>query len=133
MYESGVVQSVSGKIVQVKCGTPSSCHSCKSPLCSRKDRIIPTRNSNNFPLEPGDEVEFYIAPGKTIFESFIVLMLPLFLFILFFVAGEFVFHLDTEFKKVLCGIIGIGNGFLIALFYSRMRKNKDIPVITRKW
>jgi len=132
MYECGVVQSVSGDKVTIKCGTNSTCAGCKSPLCSRKDRIFTARNVNKFDLKEKDEVEFMLPSGRTVFESFLVLILPLILFIVFYYIGKNLFNFESEGKKILCGILGIANGFLISLFYSKLRKDKDIPIITRK-
>ena len=132
MYECGVVQKISGDTVTIKCGTNSTCAACKSPICRKKDRIFQVRNSNGFDLSEGDEVEFLLPSGRTVFESFLVLILPLLLFIVFYFIGKGIFGAEREGKNILCGVLGIGNGFLIALFYTRLRGTKDIPIITRK-
>ncbi len=132
MYECGVVQKITDKIVTIKCGTNSTCAACKSPICSKKDRIFEVRNTQGFELAEGDEVEFLLPSGRTVFESFLVLILPLLLFILFYYIGKGIFGADSEGKNILCGVLGIANGFLIALFYKRLRGSKDIPIITRK-
>jgi len=132
MYECGVVQKITDKIVTIKCGTNSTCAACKSPICSKKDRIFEVRNTQGFALAEGDEVEFLLPSGRTVFESFLVLILPLLLFIVFYYIGKGIFGADSEGKNILCGVLGIANGFLIALFYKRLRGSKDIPIITRK-
>jgi positive regulator of sigma E activity len=132
MYECGVVQKITDKIVTIKCGTNSTCAACKSPICSKKDRIFEVRNTQGFDLAEGDEVEFLLPSGRTVFESFLVLILPLLLFIVFYYIGKGIFGADSEGKNILCGVLGIANGFLIALFYKRLRGSKDIPIITRK-
>ena len=132
MYECGVVQKVSEKIVTIKCGTNSTCAACKSPICRKKDRIFEVRNSQGFDLAEGDEVEFLLPSSRTVFESFLVLILPLLLFIVFYYIGKGIFGADSEGKNILCGVLGIANGFLIALFYTKLRGSKDMPVITRK-
>jgi positive regulator of sigma E activity len=132
MYECGVVQKITDKIVTIKCGTNSTCAACKSPICSKKDRIFEVRNTQGFELAEGDEVEFLLPSGRTVFESFLVLILPLLLFIVFYYIGKGIFGADSEGKNILCGVLGIANGFLIALFYKRLRGSKDIPIITRK-
>ena len=90
------------------------------------------RNTQGFELAEGDEVEFLLPSGRTVFESFLVLILPLLLFIAFYYIGKGIFGAESEGKNIICGLIGIANGFLIALFYKRLRGSKDIPVITRK-
>ena len=132
MYECGIVQKITDKIVTIKCGTNSTCAACKSPICSKKDRIFEVRNTQGFELAEGDEVEFLLPSGRTVFESFLVLILPLLLFIVFYYIGKGIFGADSEGKNILCGVLGIANGFLIALFYKRLRGSKDIPIITRK-
>ncbi len=132
MYECGVVQKITDKIVTIKCGTNSTCAACKSPICSKKDRIFEVRNTQGFDLAEGDEVEFLLPSGRTVFESFLVLILPLLLFIVFYYIGKGIFGANSEGKNILCGVLGIANGFLIALFYKRLRGSKDIPIITRK-
>ena len=132
MYECGVVQKISDRIVTIKCGTNSACAACKSPICNKKDRIFEVRNNQGFELAEGDEVEFLLPSGRTVFESFLVLILPLLLFIAFYYIGKGIFGAESEGKNIICGLIGIANGFLIALFYKRLRGSKDIPVITRK-
>ncbi|MBQ3319456.1 MAG: SoxR reducing system RseC family protein [Spirochaetia bacterium] len=132
MYECGVVQKISDRIVTIKCGTNSACAACKSPICNKKDRIFEVRNTQGFELAEGDEVEFLLPSGRTVFESFLVLILPLLLFIAFYYIGKGIFGAESEGKNIICGLIGIANGFLIALFYKRLRGSKDIPVITRK-
>ena len=132
MYECGVVQKISDRIVTIKCGTNSACAACKSPICNKKDRIFEVRNNQGFELAVGDEVEFLLPSGRTVFESFLVLILPLLLFIAFYYIGKGIFGAESEGKNIICGLIGIANGFLIALFYKRLRGSKDIPVITRK-
>lgn len=132
MYECGVVQKISKKIVTIKCGTNSTCAACKSPICKKKDRIFEVRNSQGFELAEGDEVEFLLPSGRTVFESFLVLILPLLLFIVFYYIGKGIFGAESEGKNILCGLLGIANGFLIALFYKKLRGNQDMPVITRK-
>ena len=98
----------------------------------KKDRIFEVRNVNNFELAEGDEVEFLLPSGRTVFESFLVLILPLLLFIVFYYIGKGIFGAESEGKNILCGLLGIANGFLIALFYKKLRGNQDMPVITRK-
>ena len=132
MYECGVVQKISGKEITIKCGTNSTCAACKSPICKKKDRIFDVRNTHGYQLEVGDEVEFLLPSGRTVFESFLVLILPLLLFIVFYYVGKGIFDADSEGRNILCGLLGLANGFLIALFYKKLRGNRDIPVITRK-
>lgn len=132
MYECGRIIKVSGKKCTVACGTEKACQACKSPLCSKRDRLFDVRNQQGFDLKPGDNVEFLLPSGRTIFESFLVLILPLFMFIIFYYLGMGIFDLTTDGPKILCGVAGIGFGFLIALIYTKIRKDKDIPVITKK-
>lgn len=132
MYEKGIVRKVSDKTVTVSCGTEESCKGCKSIFCSKKDRIFSVRNPKKIEVEKGDEVEIYFSPGKTIFESFLVLIMPLLMFILFYFACDLIFDFKKEIYKVISGITGIAVGFISVFIYGKIRQNKDIPVLIKK-
>ena len=62
--------------------TSAGCSSCAgNSFCNVKAHTYTALNPQKLELEPGDEVEVFLPPGKTIFSGFLVLIFPLILFI----------------------------------------------------
>ena len=118
-------------MVVIGCGDAGACKSCGgSAFCSVKERTFKAANSNNLDLKEGDEVSVFLPPGQTVLAAFMVMILPLLLFILFFIIGGRIFPSLSEGIKVLFGLVGLAGGFLISFIYSRLTRKTRVPVIT---
>jgi positive regulator of sigma E activity len=143
MTEIAKILSISGKIAEVACEEAAGCKSCSgNALCSVKTRRFEALLSPKLytPSElsitpgepkPGDRVEVYIPPGKTIVAGFMVLMVPLLLFIASFALGGQLLPHRSEALHALFGIAGLGLGFLVAFGYNKVTGKKNLPIITK--
>ncbi len=132
MYEAGKVIKINNKVVSVKCEKSEQCKSCSSTFCNVKDRRFKALNSKNIELQIDDTVEVFISPGKTIFSSFVVLIFPLIMFILgYFLSGK-IFNFQTDALKAAGGAAGLFIGFILSFLFNMLKKNQNLPVITRK-
>ena len=132
MYEPGKIIKINNKTATIKCGKPEACKSCSSSFCNVKDRKFKALNSKNLDIQIDDEVEVYIAPGKTILSSFIVLIFPLIMFVLGYFLSGMLFNFQTDALKAAGGAAGLFIGFIISFIYNMLRKSQSLPVITRK-
>jgi positive regulator of sigma E activity len=101
--------------------------------CSQKkhNNAIQVYNPSGFPVKKGDKVEIYAHPGKTILAGFLVFIVPLILFVVFYFTGSLVFPSADDGVLFFCGIAGVAAGFLLNLFISMARRQKDLPEITK--
>ena len=132
MYEPGKIIKINNKTVTIKCGKPEECKSCSSSFCNVKDRKFKALNSKNLDLKVDDDVEVYIAPGKTILSSFIVLIFPLIMFVLGYYLSGLFFNFQTDALRAAGGAAGLFIGFILSFIYNMLRKNQSLPVITKK-
>lgn len=79
----------------------------------------------------GDIVEIYLSPWKAIKAGFMILMLPLILFLLFYFAGSGWLLAGNESGSLLLGTAGIALGFLINLVLKLKSKQQELPMILR--
>lgn len=135
MTETGKIISLKGAQAEVVCDEAAGCKSCSgSAFCNVKTRRFEALLSRKLqdapnPPQPGDRVEVYIPPGKTIAAGFMVLMVPLILFISGFVLGSRILPGRSEGLHALFGLAGLAGGFLIALGYNRITGKNHLPVI----
>lgn len=78
-------------------------------------------------LKTGDLVEYSVAPAKTIFSAFLVLIVPLLLFLAFFLFARHILGAVNDLLCFAAGLPGMALGFLLSGLYSK--KSSDIPVI----
>ena len=132
MYEHAIVTSIGeNHQISVTCQT-ESCANCKGGMfCSVKGKTFIATNSNDLPLNTGDEVELYLPPGKTVFSGFITLLFPLLLFPLGYYLPSLLSSDPTELIKAMCGLIGIVLGFVIGRIFSQVKGKEYMPTITR--
>ncbi len=125
------IKEIDGSRVLCTCST-SACKSCSgSGFCNIKIREIEVRNPRNLEVHPGDTIEIYLPPGKTIFAGFLVMIFPLLLFGLFFMLTGRIFPGTGEGIRVLAGVAGITAGFLISWAYSKLTNSRNIPEIVK--
>jgi len=130
MYEHVVVERIDAQgTVFVGCDA-KACGNCSgSMFCNVKHKTFPAKNPDGLDLRPGDVVELYLPPGKTIFSTFMILMVPLAMFLAgYYLAGLFNAQ-ASELTRFFFGIGGVLTGFLIAWLFFRKRRNSYIPVI----
>ena len=130
MNETAIICDINGTTIRAtissECG--ESCLNCSKP--KHKDSIH-VLNTSHLDIKVGDRVEIYASPGKTILAGFLIFIVPLLLFIVFFFVGQRITGTDGELIPFLCGIGGIGVGFLINVVVKSIRKQKDLPEIIK--
>ena len=133
MKEVGRVNTIDGDQISLTCGTDAACEGCAAgALCKTKGRDIIALNRQHLDLAPGDHVEIFLPPGRTIFAGFSVLIFPLLTFIAAFVVTSALLPESTEGTRALFGVLGLGIGFLLSYLYNHTAKTRNYPVITRK-
>lgn len=132
MYERGIVTSVEGDIVTIKCGKPGQCKACSSSFCNIKTREFRALNSSFLELKNGDEVEVYISPARTIAYSFMVLIFPLIMFIAGYYLANVFFGISSEGLRALAGLSGMAAGFILSFIFNYTQKNRNLPVVAEK-
>ncbi|HUV06548.1 MAG TPA: SoxR reducing system RseC family protein [Spirochaetia bacterium] len=105
-----------------------SCGACSKPI-DKKETILEAVNRSGSALKEGDLVEVFLSPWKAVKAGFMVLILPLILFIVAYMAGEGLLAIKSEAIKILFGLFGVALGFLINLFYRIVKKEPDLPEI----
>ena len=131
MTENGVVCEVKDNqrvsvIIEATCG--ENCLHCTK---SNKREIVQALNKSGTPLYQGDRVEIYISPGKAILTGFLIFIVPLVLFIVFYMAGKTIFNTGDSLVSFLFGVAGVAAGFLFNIGVGRRRKESDYPEIIR--
>jgi len=128
MIETGTIKEIEGSRVVIGCGDTAGCKTCGGRgFCSVKERTYDAVNDRNLPLEVGDQVNIHLPSGQTVFAAFLVMIVPLLLFILFFVAAGRWFGVTSEALRALFGVAGLGAGFLLSFLYSRDRRKVRLP------
>lgn len=134
MTEKATVLTHNGDKVLLGCSTESAaCKSCAgSPFCNVHDRTYEAILEPGVSVCEGEVVRVYLPPGRTIFAGFMVLIVPLLLFLLFFLSASRIFPEAGEGKKALLGILGLAAGFGISFLFSRVSKKKNMPRVIGK-
>lgn len=129
MTEIATVKTVEGDEVTVVCKTEESCAGCSGLFCSADAHAIHAVKDSGLEVKTGDLVDLYIPPGKTMFQGFIVLVMPLILFITAFVIGGRIITDATEGIQVLFGLVGLAIGFGASFLYGKSTKKNSMPKI----
>jgi len=132
MTEVGTVIAQNNNQVTLSYERHEGCKNCGSNFCNIESRQIVAINSKHLPLNQGDKVKIYVETGRTVFSSFLLLILPLILFIAGYLLSDNVLPNAGEFIRIGAGAAGLAVGFIGAYFYSRSRKEKDFPQIVEK-
>ncbi len=135
MKEQAIVTKVEADSAELFCPGSEQCETCGGKgLCSISGhkKGFTALNTKNIALDPGDTVEIYLPPGRTILAGFIVLILPLLMFIVFFLAAGRLYPESGEGGRAAAGVLGLAAGFFKAFLFSRIRSRKTMPVILRK-
>jgi positive regulator of sigma E activity len=130
MYEKVEVvrKNKSKNTVDVSCPT-DACENCSGTMfCNVKGKTFEaTINKEHDDIKVGDMAELYLPPNRTIFSTFMTLMVPLLCFPLFYM----IFNVKNEGLHFLTGILGIVVGFLLVNLYFKKAKGKFVPTISR--
>ncbi|MFP4619607.1 MAG: SoxR reducing system RseC family protein [Spirochaetaceae bacterium] len=133
MKDTATVEKIEGHRITLMCGAGEACRSCKAnSFCASKTREVSAINQKGIPLNRGDKVEFFIPPGRTILAGFVVLIVPLIIFILAFLAAGEVLPSAGEGLQALFGIFGLAIGFGFSFIFNKIAKDKNLPRILRK-
>ena len=129
MVETAIVKSIDGDIFKMSCSDAEGCKSCSSSFCSAEKRVFEAVNPKHIDIEEGDLVDVYLAPGKAVAAGFLVLIVPLLLFVAgYLISGRFISG-ASEGIQALFGLIGLAAGFGLSFTYSRKRKAASMPTI----
>lgn len=108
----------------------SSCESCAgNSFCNVQGKTFTAKNPKAFPLKVGDTVEVFLPPGKTIASGFMILMVPLIMFLLAVIGIKALNPSASEGLQALAGFIGMAAGFLIGYIFGQIKKHSYQPVI----
>ncbi len=126
-----VLEVQNDKTVLVGCPT-EACNGCKAEMfCNTKnDNSFLARNDNGIVVKPGDEVELYLPPAKTICSTALVFGLPL----LFFPAGYLLckkIFAVNELLNALAGFVFMAVAFSVAALITAKNRHSLMPVITK--
>ena len=133
MKEFGVVKEIDGSTALVRCEANDGCQACGSAgSCSVEGKEFNVTFGSEYDLGPGDTVEIFLPPGRTMMAGFMVLIFPLMTFIGGFIVVGAIAPGASEAVKSIAGIGGLGLGFLASWIYSRIGKDKYVPRVTRK-
>jgi positive regulator of sigma E activity len=130
MNETAVICEVKDKSIRatISRDCSESCLHCTKP--KHKGSIL-VHNSSGLEVKAGDMVEIYAPPGKTILAGFLIFIVPLLLFIVFYFLGKAITGTEDDLIPFLCGIGGIGAGFLLNVMIKHIRNQKDLPEIIK--
>ncbi len=125
MTERATVQQVSDRDVTVELRSLAACGGCTA--CGgifgpAKPQTLRAGNPRHLSLHAGDLVEVGFAPGKAVGAGFMVLILPLALFIGAFAAAG-AMGVTSEPLKVVAGVCALAAGFGIAFLHGRSKSS----------
>jgi positive regulator of sigma E activity len=130
MTEVTTVIEIHDKEVVLGCVT-SGCKSCAgSSFCNVSGKTFTAVNSKNIPLKKGDMVDVYLPPGKTIASGFMILMVPLILFLVGLFVVQQAVPGASDGLQALGGFIGLALGFGVGYLFGQLKKKTYLPIIT---
>jgi len=132
MIEKARVLKIDGDQVTLACLDIAGCKSCSGSFCSTKQRRFTAENTKHLELEPNDQVEVFIHPGKAVLAGFMVLIFPLILFILGFEAAGRFLGMASEAARAGVGALALAVGFGGVFLYNRGRGARSMPSVLRR-
>lgn len=128
------VVSFNNETAQLSCPDSKGCGSCSAHgICGgAKDRSFNAYSPEITQLKKGDTVEVLLPTGKTIGAAFMVMIFPLILFFVFFIATKMLLKSPPDWLSVLAGTIGIAIGFIINFLKNLTQKKSSLPRIIKK-
>lgn len=129
MKETTKVVDIHSHDVVLGCIT-TSCESCAgNSFCNIQGKTFTAKNPKKFPLRIGDTVEVFLPPGKTIASGFMILIVPLIMFLLGVIGIKAVNPSVSEGMQALAGFAGLALGFLIGYLFGQIKKHSYQPII----
>lgn len=126
MIEPARVKSLRGERVVLACGDAEGCKTCAGKgFCSVQERTYEAVVNEGLDLEVGDSVQVHLPGGQTVFSAFLVMIVPLLLFMAGFLGAGKLLGIEGEGVKTLFGLAGLAGGFLLSFIYSRARSQGD--------
>ena len=132
MKETATILKIQKNNILLRFHEQEACKSCSSMFCKANERTFTAEKPEDIQLGEGDIVTVYLEPAQTIWSSFLVLIFPLILFILFFFLSQRVLGIEKEIVSIGIGVIGIAAGFLLSFFLSRKKSQNSMPRIIGK-
>ncbi len=129
MTEQGVVSKIDGTHVTIECGGGPECSSCGVCGDKRGPRTIRALNAHGLEIAVGQIVEVFVSPYQAVRAAFLVLILPLVLFLACYGFGSLI--LGSELGRALCGVGGLGLGFLFNLLLRWRGGRKEMPLVSQ--
>ncbi len=120
MIEKATVRELLTDGALVECAR--DCGSCRACGHKKPDRLIKVLNRKALSLRPGDVVEICISSPQALSAAFLVLILPLLLFVPFYYGAGWLFAEIREPYRVLAGFLGLALGLLSNLLWKRLLK-----------
>lgn len=97
----------------------------------QEDLSFKVDNVRNLFLKKGDTVEIFIEPRGAIALTFAMFIMPLIIFVAFYLLAGLIIKGDSEIFKILTGLAGIVISFLSTYLYFKIKPQK-LPTVTRK-
>ncbi|MGM0431077.1 MAG: SoxR reducing system RseC family protein [Spirochaetota bacterium] len=130
MKETATVVAVHTDHVVLRC-VSSGCTSCAGGAsCNAKGKTFTASKPEDMHLKPGDTVDVYLHPGKTIASGFMILVFPLGMFLFGLFAIQYWVQGSGEGLQAIGGFSGLLAGFGIAYLFGRLKKRTHQPVVT---
>jgi positive regulator of sigma E activity len=125
MVEKAIVRELLAEGALVECASDcASCHGCGK---KKPQRLIKAANRRALALSPGDVVDIQISSSRAVGAAFLVLILPLLMFIFFYFGAAWLFAETGEGSRVLAGFLGLTLGLLSNLLWRRpLNQGPDI-------
>ena len=127
MTETGVVKKIASGVVTIECSPTPACEGCTA--CSSTDgtRTMEAVNRSGSELKEGDVVEVHVPVSTTVRASFLVLIMPLGLFVAVYALVKALAPASPEALRVLAGIGGLAAGFGVNFLIRG--KHRELPEI----
>lgn len=130
MKETTTVVAVHTDHVVLGC-VSSGCTACAgSSFCNIKGKTFTAIKPEAMDLKPGDTVDVYLHPGRTIASGFMVLIFPLLMFLAGILAVQYLISGSGEGLQAVGGFAGLLVGFGIGCLFGRLKRKTYHPVVT---
>jgi positive regulator of sigma E activity len=127
LTETGVVKKIAEGVVTVECSPTPACEGCSACSSSDGGRTMEAVNRSGATVREGDVVEVVVSTSTAVRASFLVLLLPLALFVLLYFIVQKAAPVAPEGLRVAAGIGGLGAGFGLNLLLRG--KHRELPEI----
>lgn len=129
MKETAKVVKIENDAITLCFTEHEGCKECSSSFCSIKEKLFTAGNPKGFKLEEGMFVRVYLEPKRTIAYTSLVLIVPLLLFVLFYIGSQRILHIGPEIFQIGIGVLGLALGFLISYVVMKKHRESATPVI----